>query len=162
MEIRKAIGGSPGYAIVTARVLDREEFSVRKQFVEKGREKAEAERFNEAHRRAVVQMSDRLAELSSQIGPVVARIIEGHVAMLSEEPLRKEIEGLITRHAYTAEYAVSRAFRSRLKALEDSGQDFWAQRIRQDFVEIENALMRSLMGGASPEETTGRFWGWRI
>jgi phosphotransferase system enzyme I (PtsI) len=146
MQIRRGIEVSPGYAVGPARVFDREQFSVRVKNVEPEAVETEVLRFLVARDKVLEQMNARLKHLPARIRAVAAGIIEGHIAMIGEEGLRQDIEEQIRKHHYTVEYALSRAFRVRLKALEDSGQDSFTQRIRQDFVEIENELMRAVVG----------------
>lgn len=148
MEIRKGTGVKAGFAIGPAVVFEREEFRIRKQYVPAHEAAHEVERFNHGRNAAIKALTGRLAAVSKRFGPVALGVIKGHLDLLSDVAMRDEIVGAIKRHNYAAEYAVSKFIRSRLKALEDSGQDTFFQRIQQDFVDIEKALLRALLGEA--------------
>lgn len=142
----KSIGGSPGYAIGPARVLDREEYAVRRKSVQGAEVDAEVNRFLAARDKAVGDLKARLAPFTSRLGPSLARIIEGYVAILADDLVRAEVEGLIRGQLFSAEYALSHVYREQIKRL---GDDPGLQRFRDDLVESERGLMRALVGRRS-------------
>jgi phosphotransferase system enzyme I (PtsI) len=146
MDIRKGIGVSPGYAIGEAYVVSDEAFVIpRKEIADKEVE-AEAARFEAAAQKAIADLAAQLSRLSKRVDRNLARILHAHIGLLGDEKLRAEISEDIRRNRHSAEYAVSRTLKRKMKVLSDDGPIAWVQPILQDLAETERALLRALLG----------------
>ncbi len=146
MEIRKGIGVSPGYAIGEAFVLSDEEFVIPRKEISAKEIEAETVRFEAAAQKAIGDLADQLAKMSKRVDRNLARILQAHIGLLGDEKLRAEISDDIRRNRHSAEYAVSRTLKRKMKVLADDGNVAWVQPILQDLAETERALLRALMG----------------
>lgn len=146
MEIRKGIPASPGYAVGEAFVLDFE-YRIPRKTVEEGEAEVEVARFERAAQAARKENEESVRKISKRVGDVVVRIVESHLKLISDPALHREIEGLIRKSNYSAEYAVSTVFRKKIKSLEMlGGAHEFALRLRQDLGQVEHALLRHLLG----------------
>lgn len=147
MEIRKGVAASPGYAVGEAFVLDFEEFRIPKKMVGDGDADGEVARFHRAAEAAQKENEESVRKISKKVGDVVVKIIESHLKLISDPSVQKEIETLIRKSSYSAEYAVSTIFRKKIKSLEMLGSAHeFAQRLRQDLGQVEHSLLRHLLG----------------
>lgn len=145
MELRKGIAASPGYAIGEAFVLDAEEYRIPQKTVSAHEVEAEAANFNAAVLKARKEYEESIAKVSKKLGPTVLSIIQGHLALLSDSSMQQEVVGAIRKNRNSAAYAVVTYIRKKLKVMESLDRTF-TQRIEQDLVEIEKALLRQLLG----------------
>ena len=146
MDIRKGIGVSPGYAIGEAFVLTDEEFAIPRKEIAPKEVEAEAARFEAAAQRAIADLAVQLSKMSRRVDRNLARILQAHIGLLGDEKLRAEISDDIRRNRHSAEYAVSRTLKRKMKVLADDGPVAWVQPILQDLAETERALLRALLG----------------
>ncbi|HTF58017.1 MAG TPA: phosphoenolpyruvate--protein phosphotransferase [Planctomycetota bacterium] len=146
MEIRRGIGVSPGYAIGEAFVLSDEEFAIPRKEVAPKEVEDEVARLEAASKQAISKIADQLSRMSKRVGQSVARILQAHMGLLGDEKLRAEVAEDIRRNHHSAEYAVSRTLKRKMKVLADSGNFAWVQPILQDLSETEKALLRALLG----------------
>ena len=146
MEIRKGIGVSPGYAIGEAYVLTDEAFVIPRKEISAKEVGAEAARFESAVQKAVADLADQLSKMSKRVDRNLARILQAHIGVLGDEKLRAEISEDIVKNKHSAEYAVSRTLKRKMKVLSEGDNVAWAQPILQDLAEMERALLRALLG----------------
>jgi phosphotransferase system enzyme I (PtsI) len=147
MEIRKGIGVSAGYAIGEAFVLDREEYRVSRRRLAAGEADAEIARLDRAVVAAAVELRAQVGSMSQKVRDVAGAMLEAQVALLQDPNLRQETIGEIRKNLVTADFAVSRTLRRKIKLLEESGAAGFARRILSDFIELERSLLRQLLGG---------------
>lgn len=146
MEIRKGIGVSPGYAIGEAYVLTDEAFVIPRKEIPPREVEAEKARFEAAAQKAITDLNDQLARMSKRVDRNLARILQAHIGLLGDEKLRLEISDDIAKNKHSAEYAVSRTLKRKMKVLAESDQVDWVQSILQELTEAERALLRALLG----------------
>lgn len=146
MEIRKGIGVSPGFAVGEAFVLSDEEFLISRKEIAPKEVEAEKARFAAAAQKAVAALADQLSKMSKRVDRNLARILQAHMGLLGDEKLRAEISDDIVRNRHSAEYAVSRTLKRKMKVLGEGGPVAWVQPILQDLAETERALLRALLG----------------
>jgi phosphoenolpyruvate-protein phosphotransferase (PTS system enzyme I) len=147
MEIRRGIGVSAGYAIGEALVFDREEYRINRRTISAREVDGEIERFRKSVQAAAAEIRSQLAAMSKKVRDVAGSILEAQVTLLQDPTLAEEIIGEIRNHAHTADYAASRTLRRKIKLLEDSDAEGFAKRVLSDFIELEKALLRHLVGG---------------
>src|SRR5688572_9774619 len=154
MEIRKGIGVSPGYAIGEAFVLTDEAFVIPRKEIAAKEVDAEAARFEDAAKTAIADLGEQLSRMSKRVDRNLARILQAHIGLLGDEKLRAEIAEDIRKNSHSAEYAVSRTLRRKMKVLADDGPVAWVQPILQDLAETERALLRALLGDRREDLST--------
>jgi phosphoenolpyruvate-protein kinase (PTS system EI component) len=147
MEIRRGIGVSAGYAIGEALVFDREEYRINRRTIAAREVDGEIERFRKAVQAAAAEIRSQLAAMSKKVRDVAGSILEAQVMLLQDPTLAEEIASEIRNHFHTADFATSRTLRRKIKLLEDSDAEGFAKRVLSDFVELEKALLRHLVGG---------------
>lgn len=130
-----------------ALVLDAEGFRIPQQRIPAERVEAEIERLRSALSAAAVEARATQDEMSEKLGRQYGAIFAAH-AMLFEDPsLLAEVIGLIRKEKFTAEYAVSRAMRAYVKALQGLGDQFFAHR-SADLFDVEKRILKFLLGAS--------------
>jgi phosphotransferase system enzyme I (PtsI) len=150
VEIKKGIPVSSGYAIGPAFVLSAEEFAVERKAVAESEVQREIDRLHKAKADAIAKLRGQMEQMPRRIAAVAGGIIEAHVTILSEEPLHAEIEEDIHRNRHTAEFAVTRIVRIKIKQFADNPAPM-AQRVCEDLRVVESALLRELTGAHRDE-----------
>jgi len=147
VETKQGIGVSPGVAIGPAFVMESEGARITRQFLMPDEPPREIERFNkalESARREILALGDRLRERLDE-SYKVSDIFQMHLAILQDPKLHEQVANLIKNRLFTPEYAVSQVLRRYVKSLENAGDAYLLQRVR-DFDDIEQRLLRNLMG----------------
>jgi len=147
MEIRRGIGVSAGYAIGEALVLDREEFRISRRTISAGEIESEIVRFAKAVEVAVGEVRTEIGSMSRRVRDEAGSILEAQVQMLQNPHLAEEIAGEIRKNNHTADHAVSRVLRRKMKAMEDSGHEVFYRRVVSDLTDLEKSLLRHLVPG---------------
>lgn len=145
MEILRGIPVSHGVALGPALVLDAEGFRIPQQRVPAEHVEAEILRLRAALSAAATEARATQDEMSERLGRQFGAIFAAH-AMLFEDPsLLAEVNGLIRGEHFTAEYAVSRAMRAYVKALQGLGDQFFSHR-SADLFDVEKHILKNLLG----------------
>jgi phosphoenolpyruvate-protein phosphotransferase (PTS system enzyme I) len=145
LEILKGVPVSPGVVIGKALVLGAEKSRVPERFVRKSGVAKEIKRFNAALGAARKDVEALAAEAAQEIGEGAGSIFDAHIWILSDKALQKDISERIERNRFTAEYAVSRAFRRYQQAFRSIKDKYLAERIH-DVQDVEQRLLATLMG----------------
>lgn len=145
MEIFRGIPVSHGVAIGSALVLDAEGFRIPQQHIATDQIESEIQRLSSALAAAAVEARATQREMTDRLGGQYGAIFAAH-AMLFEDPsLLAEVNGLIREQRFTAEYAVSRAMRAYIKALQGLGDQFFSHR-SADLFDVEKRILKQLLG----------------
>ena len=83
--------------------------------------------------------------MADKFGGKYGAIFAAHAFLFEDPSLVYEIESLIRKKNYTAEYAVSRAMREYVKALQGLGDQFFSHR-SADLVDVEKRILHHLLG----------------
>src|SRR4051812_20081672 len=118
MDIKRGIAVSPGVAIGPALVLDTEWYRIPQRFVEPEQSEEEVGRVRLALEEAARETRDTQDAVNAKLGVQYGAIFGAHALMLSDPALQREIDGLIRKKGFAAEYAVSRVMRRYAKELE--------------------------------------------
>lgn len=145
MEILRGIPVSHGVALGPALVLDAEGFRIPQQRVPQEGVEGEIQRLRTALAESAVEARAAQDEMTERLGRQYGAIFAAH-AMLFEDPsLLGEINRLIRGERFTAEYAVSRAMRLYVKALQGLGDQFFSHR-SADLFDVEKRILKNLLG----------------
>ena len=145
MEIKRGIAVSAGVAIGPALVLDTESFRIPQRFVESKQLEEERRRLHEALAAAARDARGNQQAVTEKVGPQYGAIFAAHAHLIEDPTLAGEIEALIVKEGFAAEYAVSRIMRRHAKALESIDSGHLATRA-VDLFDIEKAILRNLLG----------------
>ncbi|GBD37028.1 Phosphoenolpyruvate-protein phosphotransferase [bacterium HR36] len=145
MEIKRGVAVSPGVAIGPAWILDREEVNVRQRFIATGTYPQEIERLDRAIEAAAREAREVQRVVADRLGEQYGAIFGAHAALIEDPRLRQEIASEIRYHSYTAEQALDRVIRRRLRALASLNDRIIADR-QSDLRDIEKRLLRQLAG----------------
>lgn len=145
METKHGIPASPGIAIGPALVLDTEGVRIPRRTVPVEQVPGELARLQVAIYQATEDARRREQEMTTRLGKDIGKIFASHALLLGDQTLRYDLEMLIKAESYSAEYAVSRCIRARVRSLDDSGNEFLI-RIRADFIDVEKQLLHQLLG----------------
>lgn len=145
METKHGIPASPGIAIGPALVLDTEGVRIPRRTVPPEQVPGELARLQVAIHQATADSRTREQEMTTRLGKDIGKIFASHAQLIAEPAFRYDIEMLIKAESYSAEYAVSRCIRARVKTLDDVGNEL-AARVRADFIDVEKQLLHNLLG----------------
>jgi phosphotransferase system enzyme I (PtsI) len=145
MEIKRGIAVSPGIAIGPALVLDTEGFRIPQRTVRPTEHDREVARLHSALAAAAREAGDTREVVTARLGPQYGAIFGAHALMLADPGLADEIEALIRKENFSAEYAVSRIMRRSAKALESIGTGHLGSRVT-DLFDLEKRILRHLLG----------------
>src|SRR5947209_825716 len=146
MDIKRGIPVSAGVAIGPALVLDSEWYRIPQRHVDPAQVEAEVHRLHQALRAAAEISRGQQRAIHDRLGRQYAAIFEAHALLLEDPTLIGEIEALIRRDHFAAEYALSRVMRQYAKAFEDlSHNSVLATRV-SDLYDIERSILGILLG----------------
>jgi phosphotransferase system enzyme I (PtsI) len=147
VETRKGTAVSPGIAAGRAFVLESEGMRIARKFLMPDEVGAEIARFDKALAASGREIHELARSLHGRLddGYAAADIFRMHVGVLEDPRLREQVAGLVTNRLFTPEYAVSQVLRRYRKSLEEAGDTYLLQRVR-DFDDIEQRLLRNLLG----------------
>jgi phosphotransferase system enzyme I (PtsI) len=153
MEIRHhGIAVSPGVAIGPALVLDTEGVRITHRTVPPDQIPVQVARLREALDAAAAEARETRQRITALHGPAVGNIFSAQASGFEDHVLRTETEDLIRNHSYTAEYAVSRGIRDRVRRLENAALTVpeahraEVRRRATDFIDIEKQVLALLLG----------------
>jgi phosphotransferase system enzyme I (PtsI) len=146
MDIKRGIPVSSGVAIGPALVLDSEWYRIPQRHVDPAQVEAEVGRLHQALRAAAEISRGQQRTIHDRLGRQYAAIFEAHALLLEDPTLIGEIDALIRRDHFAAEYALSRVMRQYAKAFEDlSHNSVLATRV-SDLYDIERSILGILLG----------------
>ena len=142
MDIRSGIPASPGVAFGPAFVLDAEQFRIPDRFITEGSYPDEIERLRAGLAAAAAEARDDERLLSEKVGTQHGAVFRAHALMIEDPSLTQETESLVRDKGFSAEYAVSAAFRKRRQALESVHQEYFAARVTGSMAPVDATLAR--------------------
>lgn len=147
MEIKRGTPVSPGVAIGPAFVMEAEGARISRKFVMPEEVDHEIARFQKGLENARNEINSLGSRLEREVEDFydVRDIFQIHLRILEDPKLTDQVTTLIRNKLFTPEYAVSQVLRRYVKSLEGAGDAYLQQRTR-DFDDIEQRLLRNLMG----------------
>ncbi len=146
----QGIAVSPGVAIGRALVFDREGYRITRCLVAVGEDEREWQRFVDAVRQASLKLEANRQSTADKLGERIGDIFSAQLQVLSDPQLQSELESLIRKRAYSAEYAVSEVFTKYAAAFRKASSSFLSERAA-DIRDVERSLLEVLTG--QPMET---------
>jgi phosphotransferase system enzyme I (PtsI) len=136
---------SPGIAIQQAFVLDTEHFQVPERFIGPEEVEAELQLLETAREQALTEVKDLQVRYRDVLGSETVDIFKFHQLMLMDQGLREDIAGKIREDRFTAAYAITRAFLTRIQAFR-SLEDSYLREREADLADVKRRLLRALFG----------------
>lgn len=145
----QGIAVSPGVAIGKALVFDREGYSLARCLISPDETDREWRRLNDAIGAAHDQLETKREKTTATLGERLGGIFSAQQQLLHDPHVRSEMEHLIQRKLYSAEYAVSEVFAKYAAAFRKASSSFLAERAA-DVRDVERLLLESLSGEPAP------------
>lgn len=144
--ILSGIGGSAGFAIGRAAVIDSGSLGVVHRRIRAGEEEAELTRFDQAVAHSTKELQQITAQLQSQKGSgAETSILDAYVMMLGDPTLRTDVEMEIRSALECAEWALENAVEVMCSQLRQTDDPYLAER-SHDFEFIRDRILRALSG----------------
>jgi phosphotransferase system enzyme I (PtsI) len=141
----QGIAVSPGVAIGQALVFDREGFRIVKSRVVTEDATLEWDRLQTAIQAAGTRLQESRDQATDKLGAKLGAIFAAQLQMLMDPRLHEELQQLIERKAFSAEFAVSEVLNGYAAAFRRAGSSFLAERAA-DISDIERVLLEQLTG----------------
>lgn len=141
----QGIAVSPGVAIGRALVFDREGYRITRCLVKPGESEIELNRLVEAVGNAREKLESTQLSTKASLGDHLGSIFSAQQQILVDPNLQSELESLIRKKSYSAEYAVSEVFTRYAAIFRKSPSTFLAERAN-DVRDVERLLLEQLTG----------------
>jgi phosphotransferase system enzyme I (PtsI) len=141
----KGIPVSPGIAIRKAFILGADEERSPQRYIRIDEVERETGRFEAAHAKARAELEEAQRRYAGTFGADIAQIFKFHQLMLEDKALVAEIRKRISANKFTAEFAVQKAFESRVKMFQSSKDEVIRERDK-DVRDVERRIKRALSG----------------
>ena len=141
----QGIAVSPGVAIGRALVFDREGYRITRCLVAVGEDEREWQRLVDAVSQANIKLESSRQSTTDKLGERFGNIFSAQQQVLRDPHLQTELESLIRKKTYSAEYAVSEVFTKYAAAFRKSTSTFLSERAA-DIRDVERLLLESLTG----------------
>lgn len=145
MQTLQGIAVSAGIAIGEVMVIDSGRCRITRRLIEADSAAREIFRLSAAMTSTAEQIARNRDSVAKELGEEYGHIFGAHLQILSDKRLKKELEDHVRNDLYSAEYAVSVTFERHAEQLHRLGVSGIAERAN-DIVDIENRLLRELMG----------------
>ena len=145
MRTFQGIAVSNGSAIGEVMVIDNGRCRINRRFIDERDVAAELFRLSEAMDVTSGQIARNRDSVAKEIGEEYGHIFGAHLQILSDKKLKKELEEHIRVERFSAEYAVAVTFERHAAVLQRIEGGGISERAN-DIVDIENRLLRQLMG----------------
>jgi len=146
MEILQGIPVSHGVAIGPALVLDAEGVRIPQRLIPQQQVEAEIKRLHQALATAAAETRENERSITERLGKSYGAIFAAHALFFEDPNLQSELESLIRREHYSAEYAVSWVVRNYVKALESLGPKHHLATRSADLYDLEKRILTHLLG----------------
>jgi phosphotransferase system enzyme I (PtsI) len=146
MEILQGIPVSHGAAIGPALVLDTEGVRIPQRQVAAQLIEPEVARLHAALSAAADETRANQRSITERLGTSYGAIFAAHAMFFEDPNLRTELDALVRRERYSAEYAVSWVIRNYVKALESLGADHFLASRSADLFDLEKRVLTHLLG----------------
>ncbi|VFP82073.1 phosphoenolpyruvate-protein phosphotransferase PtsI [Candidatus Erwinia haradaeae] len=136
---------SPNIAFGKALLLREEEIIINHQKISSEQKDKEIQRFLDGRQKATEQLKSIAIQASQTCGEEKEEIFEGHLMLLEDEELEKDVVSLIKEELYTADAAVFTIINSQAKALEELDDEYLKERA-SDIRDIGKRLLKNILG----------------
>lgn len=142
MEVYRGIPVYPGVVIGPALLLDTEGYLIPQRSINSSEVTEEFERLRIGIRDAAIEVRSNQAIIADKVGTQYGAILGAHAQMIEDPFLRNEIESLISKSYFTAEYALSLVMRKHIKEIQSLPDSRMASRAA-DLLTSKNKFLGS-------------------
>jgi len=135
---------SPGIAFGTALLLKEEEIVINRKIVAIENIRTEIEKFFEGRKKSIQQLTKIKIKTKEKFGKKNESIFEGHIMLLEDEELEKEVVSLIKERQISAAAATELIVEGQAKALEELKDEYLKNRAI-DVRDIGNRLLKNIL-----------------
>jgi phosphoenolpyruvate-protein phosphotransferase (PTS system enzyme I) len=146
MEILQGIPVSHGVAIGPALVLDTEGVRIPHRQVPPQQVEAEVVRLHQALAAAAAETRADERSITERLGKSYGAIFAAHALFFEDPNLQQELDALVRRERFSAEYAVSWVVRSLVKQFENLGPKHFLATRTADLYDLEKRILTHLLG----------------
>ncbi|QCI22529.1 phosphoenolpyruvate-protein phosphotransferase PtsI [Buchnera aphidicola] len=135
---------SPGIAFGTALLLKEEEIVINRKVITIKNIEKEIKRFFEGRKKSIQQLTEIKIKTRETFGEKKESIFEGHIMLLEDEELEKEVINLIKEKNISAAAATELIIEGQAKALEELKDEYLKNRAI-DVRDIGNRLLKNIL-----------------
>jgi phosphotransferase system enzyme I (PtsI) len=135
---------SPGIAFGTALLLKEEEIVIHRKIITTENIAKEIQRFFEGRKKSIQQLTEIKIKTREKFGEKKESIFEGHIMLLEDEELEKEIISLIKEKKISAAAATEVVIEGQAKALEELKDEYLKNRAI-DVRDIGTRLLKNIL-----------------
>ncbi|QCI20810.1 phosphoenolpyruvate-protein phosphotransferase PtsI [Buchnera aphidicola (Hyperomyzus lactucae)] len=135
---------SPGIAFGTALLLKEEEIVIHRKIITTENITKEIQRFFEGRKKSIQQLTEIKIKTREKFGEKKESIFEGHIMLLEDEELEKEIISLIKEKKISAAAATEVVIEGQAKALEELKDEYLKNRAI-DVRDIGSRLLKNIL-----------------
>ncbi|QIQ41682.1 MAG: phosphoenolpyruvate-protein phosphotransferase PtsI [Buchnera aphidicola (Microlophium carnosum)] len=135
---------SPGIAFGRALLLKEEEIVINRKIITINNITIEIERFFEGRKKSIQQLTEIKIKTREKFGEKKESIFEGHIMLLEDEELEKEVISLIKERNISAAAATELIIEGQAKALEELKDEYLKNRAI-DVRDIGNRLLKNIL-----------------
>ena len=145
MLVKRGIAVSPGVVSGPAFVLGDDDARIARRFVRASAVEEEVARFHAALEAVCAEIAGNRQLATEQLGEQFGQIFSAHLDLARDPLLAAEIEELIRKKSYSADYAASMALERNAKRLRSLGNPYLAERAT-DVVDLKKRVLSQLNG----------------
>ncbi|WP_343183591.1 phosphoenolpyruvate-protein phosphotransferase PtsI [Buchnera aphidicola] len=138
------ISVSPGIVFGKALLFKEKKIKINKNKISSQNIKTEIKKFLKARKKSKNQIKEIKIQAKKKFGKEKASIFEGHILLLTDEELEKEIINLIENKLLRAEYAVEKIIQEQINSLEEIKDEYLKNR-SIDIRDIGNRLLKNIL-----------------
>ncbi|NIG99154.1 MAG: phosphoenolpyruvate-protein phosphotransferase PtsI [Buchnera aphidicola (Periphyllus acericola)] len=138
------ISASPGIVFGNALLFKEKKIKINKKKISKKNILKEIKKFLKARKKSVQQINEIKIQAEKKFGKKKASIFEGHILLLEDEELEKEIITLIQKKLICAEYAIEKIIQEQITTLEKIKDEYLKNR-SIDIRDIGNRLLKNIL-----------------
>ncbi|WP_343187809.1 phosphoenolpyruvate-protein phosphotransferase PtsI [Buchnera aphidicola (Periphyllus koelreuteriae)] len=138
------ISVSPGIVFGKALLFKEKKIKINKNKISSQNVKKEIKKFLKARKKSKNQIKEIKIQAKKKFGKKKASIFEGHILLLTDEELEKEIINLIKNKLIRAEYAVEKIIQEQINSLEEIKDEYLKNR-SIDIRDIGNRLLKNIL-----------------
>jgi len=142
----RGIPVSSGVAIGPALVLDSEGVRIPQKRVPPNQVEGEVTRLHTALAASAFEATQAQREITQRLGAKFGAIFGAHALIFEDPSFLADLDTLIRKERFVAEYAVSRAVKELVQAFEKEGQNSFLAWRSADLYDIEKRILKHLIG----------------
>ncbi|CAL4318263.1 Phosphoenolpyruvate-protein phosphotransferase [Buchnera aphidicola (Chaitophorus sp. 3695)] len=138
------ISASPGIVFGTALLFKEKKIKINKTKISSQNIQIEIKKFFKARKKSAQQIHEIKNQAKKKFGKKKSLIFKGHILLLEDEELEKEIIDLIKKKKITADFAIENIIQEQIKTLKNLKDEYLKNRTI-DIRDIGNRLLKNIL-----------------